>query len=594
MLKLPRFLKFSFLLFVFIAFSLFVNITPAYAISKEETKYRYIIGEKGETTVETTTKITDRDPSKFVRKISITLPNTIVSSFTVLLNGESLNFSILGSKVDITLPEKYVTSKEDLNLIYTYVTTDIVENYGNILNIYIPSSSEIPNENYVNEIVYDSVLGKPTFVSEFGYEYIEGVSKNTIRLKSISNPNGALISLGDKQFYDISIKYEGVDQGSESVALNLPNISHTQDIYFYTEIDKGNKIVRDEFRNDFLQMSPKTGIDLGMELVKYGNRSILNYKIPKNKFWKTNSAKLDFVVATIGGQKKLSDISAYFKSKYKYVETEINKDQSLDQIIDKTELNSYEISYLLANILEKLGYESELKSGIYMGGDNVVSLGNKLWFWNSYIENTELKEIDMSLFLATDFNYISNFDLSHISFLNYSDPTVNYTFKDYLIPSSYKFSAAINPKFKIENEPSLVLEILNSANTITSGVDSYSNLKITNTGNRVIELESISIDEAKVDLKKDIILYPGSTKELEVNLKNLDWNYEGNKNVKVDVKVFGSNILTKSFELKYVKSSLIVVFAWILRILFSVILSTILFLVLKYILFKQFHFRFDK
>ena len=594
MLKLPKFLKLTIFFLCFAFITLLVFESPTYAISKEETKYRYIIGEKGETTVETTTKITDRDPSKFVRKISIVLPHSIVSSFTALLNGESLNYSILGSKVDITLPEKYVTSKEDLNLIYTYITTDIVENYGNIFNIYIPSSLDITNGGYVNEIVYDSTLGKPTFVSEFGYDYVEGASKNTIKLKAITNPNGAFITLGDKQFYDISIKYEGISQSSDSVALNLPNISHNQDIYFYTEINKGNKIVRDEYKNDFLQIDPKIGIDLGMELVKYGNRSVLNYKIPKSKFWKSSSAKLDEFVASIPGNKGILDIAETFKSKYKYIESEINKDLSLDQIIGKAELNSYEISYLLSNVLEKLGYESELKAGIYMGGDNVVSLGNKLWFWNTYIENTELKEIDMSLYLATNFNYISNFDLSHISFLNYSDPSVNYTFKDFLIPSSYKFSASVNPKFKIENEPSLVIDLLNSNNTITSGVDSYSSLKITNTGNRVVELENISIDEVKVDLNKEIILYPGSVKEVQVNLKNIDWNYEGNKNVKVDVKIFGSNILSKSFEIKYVKSNLIVVFAWILRILFSIIISTILFLVLKYILFKQFHFRFDK
>lgn len=594
MLKLPKSIKIIIFSFVVLFLSIFVSITPSYAISKEQTKYRYIIGEKGETTVEITSKVTDRDPSKFVRKISLNLPHASISSFQALLNGESLNFSILGSIVDITLPDKYVTSKEDLNLIYTYVTTDIVENYGSILNIYVPSTTDEGNEDFVNEIVYDAKLGKPTFVSEFKYDFIEGASKNTLKLKGITNPNGALISLGEKQFYDISIKYQGVENGSESVALNLPNISHDQDIYFYTEIDKGNKILRDQFNNDFLQMSPKTGIDLGMELVKYGNKSILNYKIPNSKFWKSSSTKLDFIVSSIGGQKSIGDIAEYMKSKYKYVESDINKDQTLDQIIDKTELNSYEVSYLLSNILEKLGYESELRAGIYMGGDNVVSLGNKLWFWNSYIDNTKLKEIDMSLFLATNFNYITNFDLSHISFLNYSDPTVNYTFKDYMIPSSYKFSASINPKFKIENEPNLLLDILNSTNTITSGVDSYSNLKITNVGNKVTQLESVNIDDVKVDLQKEVILYPGSVKEVQINLKNLDWNYEGNKNVKIGVKIFGSNELIKSFEIKYIKSNLIVIFAWILRILFSVIISTILFILLKYILFKQFHFRFDK
>ena len=594
MLKLPKVLKFNIFLLSFIFLTSLVFVTPTFAISKESTKYRYIIGNKGETTVEITSKITDRDPSKFVRLISLNLPHNSISSFQALLNGESLNYSILGSKVNISLPDKYVTSKEDLNLIYTYITTDIVESYGSIQNIYIPSSIETTNGDYVNEIVYDSSLGKPTFVSEFKYDFIEGASKNTLKLKGITNPNGALISLGEKQFYDISIKYQGVESGSDSVALNLPNISHDQDVYFYTEIDKGNKILRDEFNNDFLQMSPKTGIDLGIELVKYGNKSILNYKIPKSKFWKASTTKLDLIVNSIGGQKGISDIAEYMKSKYKYVESDIVKDQTLGQIIDKTELNSYELSYLLANILEKLGYESELRAGIYMGGDNVVSLGNKLWFWNSYLDNTKLKEVDMSLYLATNFNYITNFDLSHISFLNYSDPTVNYTFKDYMIPSSYKFSASINPKFKIDNEPNLVLEILNSTNTITSGVDSYSNLKITNVGNKVTQLESVSIDDVKVDLNSELILYPGSVKEVPVNLKNSDWNYEGNKNVKIGVKIFGSNELVKSFEIKYVRSNLIVVFAWVLRVLFSIVISTILFIVLKYILFKQFHFRFDK
>jgi len=594
MLKLPKFLKLNIFLLTFIFLASFVFVTPTFAISKEETKYRYTIGNKGETTVEITSKITDRDPSKFVRLISLNIPQNSISSFQATLNGESLNYSILGSKVDISLPDKYVTSKEDLNLIYTYITTDIVESYGSIQNIYIPSSIEKTGEEFINEIVYDSSLGKPTFVSEFKYDFIEGASQNTIKLYGITNPNGALITLGDKQFYDISIKYPSTTSGNESVALNLPNISHNQDLYFYTEIDKGNKILRDNFHNDFLQMSPKTGIELGMQLVKLGNKSILNYEIPKSKFWKSTSVKLDFLVSSIGGQKKVSDIATYFKSKYRYVESEINTNQTLDQLIDKTELNSYEVSYLLSNILENLGYESELKAGLYMGGDNVVSLGNKLWFWNSYIENTELKELDMSLFLATDFNYITNFDLSHISFLNYSDPTVNYTFKEFKIPSAYKFSASLNPNFKIENDPNIVLELLNSSNTITSGVDSYTSLKITNSGSKVIQLDNINIDDTKVDLDKEIILYPGSSKEIQVNLKNLDWNYEGNKDIKIGVKIFGSNELTKSFEVKYVKSNLIVVFAWVLRILFSVIISTILFLLLKYILFKQFHFRFDK
>jgi hypothetical protein len=333
---------------------------------------------------------------------------------------------------------------------------------------------------------------------------------------------------------------------------------------------------------------------LGIELVKYGNRSISNYKIPKSKFWKNSTFKLEQVVNSIGGNKSILDVANYLKSKYTYKESEIYSDLTLDKVIDKTELNSYELSYLLANILEKLGYDSEINAGIYMGGDNVVNLSNKLWFWNSYIENNTLKEIDISLFLSTGFNYISNFDLSHISFLNYSDPSVNYTFKENTLPSAYRISASVNPNFKIEDEPRIELELLNSGNTITSGVDSLTNLRLTNTGSRVVELESIKIDNVNVDLNGEIILYPKSSKEVIVNLKNSDWNYEGSRDVKIDVKIFGVNEISKSFTIKYVKSNLIVVFAWILRILFSVVISTILFLVLKYILFKQFHFRFDK
>jgi hypothetical protein len=453
---------------------------------------------------------------------------------------------------------------------------------------------DVSNGEYINEIVYDSKLGKPSFVSEFKYDLVESATTNTLKLKSITSPNGALISLGDKQYYDIGIKYGSLGESEDRVALNLPSISHNQDMYFYTDIDVSNKIVRDNYDNDFLQMSQKDGIDLGIELVKYGNKSISNYKIPKGKFWKTSTSKLENLVSSIGGSKGIVDISNYLKSKYTYKESEINEDLTLDKIIDKTELNSYEISYLFANILEKLGYESELKAGIYMGGDNVINLGNKLWFWNSYIENNTLKEIDISLYLATGFNYISNFDLSHISFLNYSDPTVNYTFKDYTLPSSYRISASINPKFDEEKEPKLLLELLNSSNVVTSGVDSYSKLKLTNTGSRVIELENINLDGIKVDLNDEIILYPKSSKEIIVNLKNSDWNYEGSRNVKIDVKIFGLNEISQSFVIKYVKSNLIVIFAWILRILFSIVISTILFIVLKYILFKQFHFRFDK
>jgi len=591
---LPKVLKhISLFLFVLIFF-LSTPSLPTHAISKENTKYRYIIREKGVTTVEITTKVTDREPNKFVRKISLNLPQTNISNFQALLNGDVLAFSITGNNVSVNIPDKYVTSIEDLNLKYTYLTSDVIESYGSLLNIYIPSSLDVSNGEYINEIVYDSKLGKPSFVSEFNYDLVESSTTNTLKLKSITNPNGALISLGDKQYYDIGIKYGSLGESEDRVALNLPSISHNQDMYFYTDIDVSNKIVRDNYDNDFLQMSQKDGIDLGIELVKYGNKSISNYKIPKSKFWKTSTTKLENLVSSIGRSKGIIDISNYLKSKYTYKESEINEDLTLDKIIDKTELNSYELSYLFSNILEKLGYESELKAGIYMGGDNVVNLGNKLWFWNSYIENNTLKEIDISLYIATGFNYISNFDLSHISFLNYSDPTVNYTFKDYTMPSSYRISASINPKFGVENEPRLLLELLNSSNVVTSGVDSYSKLKLTNTGSRVVELENINVDGVKVDLNDEIILYPKASKEIIVNLKNSDWNYEGSRNVKIDIKIFGLNEISQSFIIKYVKSNLIVVFAWILRILFSIVISTILFIVLKYILFKQFHFRFDK
>ncbi|MEI6462917.1 MAG: hypothetical protein WCO33_04615 [bacterium] len=591
-----------------VALPFFFNLKVRAVENVEKTlKYSYTFSEDKKASVKFETSIDNNNPKNLIKSYIFNISDGQYDSLKAYVNGtETVVNRLTGSnnRFQINFSSDVSKLTKDINVKVEYNTTSLIDQYGSILNLYIPyvkKPSQTVDISY--SLNYPSIWGSINFASMRGYQISSAGDRTIITIGALTNPNGGYFSIGDTQCFDFKVKYDTIPSGSSSskLALNIPQTSNDQELFFYSELDPKSTILVDQYENQFIRYLSPESINLGLQITKSSGGQKVNMESAWKALYYTDETNIDLKKYYQDNFSKLEsnkDLAIFDKitSDYKYTESDTTSNLSISKILASTTLNSLEFSVLVSNLYNLAGYKSRVVGGIYMGGDNVIETGANIWFWVEYIgQNGLIREVDPSLASASGFDYFTNDGLNHIKIFNYADPLVNLSFGDKLnIPTQYKISAIAKINFETNTKESVTVTndmITKGKNSLYSGVANYSTFKIKNTSSKVLNISRIVIDKEEVNLNLETndgyrkLLFPGEEMTFQHPLKVTDWNFSGEKlfDVKVYANLLGQEnlIYSNSMLFNYQASELVIIFSWILKLLLSIVLVTIIFVAYK-------------
>ncbi|MEI6886851.1 MAG: hypothetical protein WCK31_01280 [bacterium] len=593
---------------VILLLPLFINLNVNATDNVEKTlKYTYTFDESKKANVKFETEIDNNNSKNLLKSYVFNISDGAYDGLKAYVNGSETavhRLSTTTNKFQINFSNDVSKLTSDIKVKVEYNTSSLVDQYGSLLNLYIPyvkKSSQTVDISY--SLNYPSIWGSINFASMRGYQISSEKDRTIITIGALSNTNGGYFSIGDTQSFDFKIKYDSITSKltNSKLALNIPQTSNNQELFFYSELVADSTILVDQYENQFVRYISPEKINLGMQLSK----SFGGQKVSSESSWKalyytdeTSQELKKYYSNNFSKVEANKDLAIFDKvtSDYKYSQSEVSSNLPISKILSSTTLNSLEFSVLIANLYNLAGYKARVVGGVYMGGDNIIEIGSNVWFWVEYIgENGLIREIDPTLASATGFDYFTNDGLNHIKIFNYADPLVNLSFSEKLIiPAEYKISAIDKISFETNRKESVVVTnelIKKGKNHLLSGVENWSTFNIKNTSSKVLNISKIIVGTNEVNLNLETndgyrkLLFPNEEMTFTYPLKQTDWSFSGDKlfAVKVFANLLGeeSLIYSDSMLFKYESSELVIIFSWILKLLLSIILVTIIFVSIK-------------
>jgi len=385
--------------------------------------------------------ITNLTPTKYINKYALTLNFSKLKNITASENGHYLNPHVVSDEnstsiaLDFNHPVIGEGQKQVFQIEFDHPA--IADITGNVLEVSIPKLTGKDYHSSKTTVIVPKQFGNPNHIQPKPSKIRTDNQNALIYFENIKN-SSILLVFGDKQIFDLSLRYELVNQ-SQSEGLTqiaIPPNTHYQEVY-YQSIDPpptrlnqdqdGNwlatyKLAPSESKTIYVTLNAKLTIEDNHLPIPQAN---LSQYLKATKYWPINDPTIKEIVR--------ENPSIY--ELYQYTVNNLNYIDNLNNLINRQRMGALgalehpddaacqEFSDLFITLARSSGVPARRLGGY--GYSNNESLkpssfgGDILHAWADYFdtETSTWKQVDPTWEKTTGGrDYFHHFDLNHITF----------------------------------------------------------------------------------------------------------------------------------------------------------------------------------
>ena len=506
--------------------------TPAYASDFTFSgKSTYEFKENGPTNVSQEITITNKTKYIYPPTYTTHLEMKNVEEMVVTdTSGKSIPFTTSDTKsggkiIKAVFEERNVGVGEKTTLVIKYKTHDLTTQLGNSKEINIPGVKNIQEfTSYDAQVITPKSWGNASITKPEG---IKKTSKYYSLDKNTLKENGALLIFGDSEYYKVALNYDLSNKNFFPLRteIALPPQTPYQEVIYQSIDPKPQKIVTDKDGNYMAQyqLEPQEKITVNaIILVKtlakplkqetLSEKDKKQYTSPK-KFWDTNSWEVRKSAENLNSP---DEIYNFLTKNFTYNhEKALQGDTRLGAaraIKERANVVCLEFTDLFVTLARVSGIPARSVEGYAYTGESekkpLSFAGDVLHAWPEYYSEDEKqwKMLDPTWGNTTGLDYLTNLDLSHITFVKKGHDT------EYPIPpGAYKtkndkkqINVSFIPKEEFVKNEKLALSVKSTTATFPT-LKPQAEITILNTGNapqtgKIIVINDTGSNKAKIYL----------------------------------------------------------------------------------------------
>lgn len=618
LLELVKYLK-QFVLTTLIIFTIFfispVTDVQAFLNAKSSYNVKVEVDSSGETWIEYDIHLENQSSSFYIRDYSLLCDHTDMIDLTVIENGKSADFRKEHGddrvRIRVILERQLVSKGDQVDIHIGYKTRQLYKSEGLLRNLNIPPLQTEENLEEVNfTLTIPENFDEFSFISLKDAKFSKEAGKEILRYSQSDAPLGLFVVFGEEQQFEFVYNYNLYNESDKEkmYTITLPSDSPSQIVYFTNITLIPERTLSDNDGNNLIEylLGPGESKDIrvtGFTRITRNTEKVLDTTtlqlyLKESEIWQFNDENVRNIINKV----TRSDYSMYENAGFIYdyiiANFEYSEVQSSDRV-NVTDLIQGDKQLSCENFTDlfvALARGSGIPTREVVGFSNLSDTLDSLHFWVEFYDdiNREWVIADPCLEVISKYSQFDNLDFNRVvlAYRGVSDAEPN------VIPPFSKFQnlGADNLELKASYYKYLKDEQVIDFHYKVGSPDLFFKsipLKfyITNNSQSILRLESITVDDAEVELMSKHIsenfnesVFPGQSSEISIKLSNLpDLSVERVENYNLGVLAsFGSNIFNKNYEFDVSRPfSYYHAISWFISLLIAVITLAIFLLALK-------------